>query len=354
MENFQQTLRLIEVLREEMRKLGSYDMLAGAILKESGIPVDRRKLHRLVLGEDVSLRIRELRALDTYLSPLGEGLAAKPIFERSSILAEISRSPGVVFLLGMLPRIKYERTDISHWDMRSLTQFRHDLNEFGQVRFDIEEVMYHENPIGSLQGLEKESWYSRLKTGRESVVCVGSPRVSPATEFMLAEMFGVEPFEEARAGDKQLPFYFLWPADRTNFRSRFCLDHAAIEHKDPEFAQRLETGNPKMMGLMVEDEIIRADAVGNRWKSYGVIVAQRRANGQIWLALAGLSGPSTYGVAKTVSEITRTLPYGKDSKQSPVCWAKVETEIEVNPHLPGDHRVINDIKLIDDLKVWSN
>ena len=98
-------LRLIDVLKHEHDRWRSYETLSYEIASASGgATLDRRKLKSLVEGEDVSLRISELRALDTYLGPLGEGLAAKPVFEQAAILAEIAQSLETTFFLGSFPR----------------------------------------------------------------------------------------------------------------------------------------------------------------------------------------------------------------------------------------------------------
>ena len=126
-------LRLVDVLRQQRDRLGSFDKLAQAIHTASGVSIDRRKLKNLVGDLDVSLRISELRALDTYLAPLGEGLAAKPVFERSAILAEIAQSLEVAFVLGSLPRRGFRRVDISHWDVRSMIEVLRSLNHYGRI-----------------------------------------------------------------------------------------------------------------------------------------------------------------------------------------------------------------------------
>ena len=190
----EQKLRLIDVLRREKDRKGSYDRLAQDIASVAGVTVDRRKLKNLVEGLDVSLRISEMKALDAYLGPLGEGLAAKPMFEQSAVLADIAQGTESVFLLGSLPRDDAMRIDISHWDVRSMMEVLRSLNHYGRTQIDIEEVVYRPSEGHAARSVKKDVWFARLTSDRASLVCVGSPRANRASEAVLARMFEVSPF----------------------------------------------------------------------------------------------------------------------------------------------------------------
>jgi hypothetical protein len=92
-------LRIAKVLRDQKEVVKSYSALERAIAEANGRtsgppPVDRRKLRRIADGKDVSLTLIELRALDAFLTPLGEGLADKPLLERFSARTRGSRHSG--------------------------------------------------------------------------------------------------------------------------------------------------------------------------------------------------------------------------------------------------------------------
>ena len=274
-----QQLRLIEVLRRHKRRLGSFDRLAREISESSGgTMVDRRKLKNLVDGADVSLRVSELRALDAYLAPMGEGLAAKPVFEQSGILAEMARRAAVRFVLGSIPRDRLQRNDISHWDVRSMIEILRDLNHYGRMQVDIEEVIYKSAREMAGADHKDEGWYHQLPRQDRSLVCIGSSRIARATEVVLAEMFEVEPFDAAQPGDRPLPFYFVWPEDRRHFVSRFGLDGASLRKADPQAARAITQGDSNVMALRIGSEALVVRRAGERWLTYGVIAAQRRYN----------------------------------------------------------------------------
>ncbi len=350
----EQKLRLIEVLRRERDRWGSYDRLSIEIAAASGgVTVDRRKLKNLVSGKDVSLKISELNALDAYLAPLGEGLATKPVFEQSAIMAELAQSVETTFFLGSIPRGKLGRIDISHWDVRSMIEILRSLNHYGQMQIDIEEVVYQPEKEDLAQGINDETWFARLKNGQGSLVCIGSPRVNRATEVVLSEMFDVAPFQAPLVGDEpSLPFYFIWPKDRADFVSHFSLDGPSIEGAYPVFAKEISAGNPNVMGMSFDGRVLPVHRGGEDWLTYGIIAAQRRYTGQIWLALAGLSGTSTFGVARTAKTIVEALPWAVTGKNSAVLWAVVETAVETDASLSGDKRIVRAQRIIHGPKLW--
>jgi hypothetical protein len=351
----EQKFRLIEVLRDKREDLGSYDNLSSEIkLASGGVTVDRRKLKNLVSGGNVSLKISELKALDAYLAPLGEGLAAKPIFEQSAILAELAQSVETTFFLGSFPRGKLGRIDISHWDVRSMIEILRSLNHYGQIHIDIEEVIYRPEKKGLAQDINDETWFERLKKGRGSLVCVGSPRVNRATEVVLSEMFGVAPFQAPPVDEEpSLPFKFIWPKDRADFVSHFSLDGSSIEGAYSVFAKEISAGNPDVMGMSVDGCVLPVNRGGEKWLTYGIIAAQRRYTGQVWLALAGLSGTSTFGAAHAAKTIVEALPRAETGKNSAVLWAVVETAVEKDTRLSGDKRIVTSQQIIHGPHFWQ-
>ena len=344
-------LRLMDVLRRHKEHVGSYDGLARKIQDARGTKFDRRKLKDLVEGGDVSLKITELAALDAYLAPFGEGFAANPMFEQSAILAEIVQSMEVTFILGSFPRLTYKRVDISHWDVRSMIEVLRNLNRYGRIRIDIEEVIYRSVAKRRIRAFEDEGWFGISTSERASLVCFGSPRVNRATEVLLAEMFGGAPFVPRTPSDAPLPFGFIWPKDRKNFVSCFELDDPTIARHDPAFARKIAAGDTTTMGLSVGDRLLQVRQGGKRWLSYGIIAAQRRHTGRIWLVLAGVSGASTFGASSAVWTIANAIPSADPGSNSAVLWAVVETTVETDRSLLGDQRIVTAQRIIDGPRV---
>jgi len=331
-------LRLSKILRKEKERLGSYDGLAKAISDASkGKGIDRRKLNRLAEGDDVSLRISELVALDAYLAPRGEGLSVRPLFEQAGILAELSQAASVVFLLGSQPRIPEQRIDMSRWDVRSTAEIIRDMHRYrASIHFDIEDVIYPKPD--QITGSKKEPWEKWLGETQTSLVCVGSPRACRATEVVLCKMFEVKPFAAPVRGEKKLPFYFVWPHEEHMFESRFADDGQSIQDIDPILAEEIQQRRFGAMALRTENGVLGVRQRGTAWTDYGVVVAQRRATGQIWLVLCGLSGPATYAAARAVKLILEAIPRTEPVGQhSPIVWTIVEAAIQLG-RVSGDPR----------------
>jgi hypothetical protein len=340
-------LRFAKVLAEKKDQLGSFVALAREIEKSSSpnYPgIDRRKLTRIVAGDDVSLSISELMALDSYLAPLGEGLAEKPLFEEPWLLSGLLEKDSVLMLLGSYPRSKDRRNDLSRWDVWAMAKLIRGIEKMRPTsRIHIDDVLNKEKtPVGEL----KES-IMPLLTGRESVCCIGSPRACLAAELMLAEMFEVDPFVKPKTLSS--PFYLIWSHQHCSYES-------ALAFK----AEDLRTTNRKM-ALEIDKDSKRALKVGKtfyisghredeqEWKEYGVAVGQRRANGHVWLVVMGLSGPATYATAAAVgSQMTGTLPEpSKKGTNAPIRWALVEATVVDTGVGPGDTREVVNMRVLE-------
>ena len=347
-----ENLRLASVLAREARRLGSFDQLAKDIKKFSGGLVDRRKLKRLTEGVDVSIRLKELVALDAYLGRLGEGLSEKPLFDRPGILEALGHSGDVLIFFSAYPRESLERTDIIHWDIESLAEVIRDINRYGSaVHLEIEKVM---NLLPGQRSREKlERWKRHLLDDGPSLISIGSPRACRASEFMLAEMFGTEPYVVPAGASKGLPFQFAWPPQGRRRRSSFTMGARDLRRLAPELAEKINVENGKAEALKIGDEVLGVDTSKADWNSYGIIAAQRRRTGKIWLVLAGLSGPATLATASAVRLVMSNMPAPEQPGQhSQVLWCVVEARIEQTPSLPGDGRELMDRMLLGKPRYW--
>ncbi len=362
-----QKLRLSEILKAKRTALGSFDALAKAITEAGGgIGVDRRKLQRLVAlagqdlkagdiaksENDVNLRISELVALNAFLSPTGDGLAAHPIFDQPSILAALTERSELVFLHAAQPNDKRQSTEVSVWDVRCQAEIMNSVNAYrANIGITMQEVMNREpknRPDGEIGGWEK--WFADDRDA--SIVSIGSPRACRASERMLAKMFKVEAFEKTVRAEQSLPFHFIWARRTDKFGSRFAGDAYSIKRLDSQLASAIRRNPLTSMGLRVGDTVHPARMGGETWKDYGIIAAQRRRSGQLWLALCGLTGPTTYAAAKAVRSLINVIPQNPVGKNSAVQWAVVEADIE-KTDMPGDARRVIRQEIIDGPKVWT-
>lgn len=362
------TLYLSEVLREHLKRWKSYLGLekviteANAHLQEQGssggkkkprLKVDRRKLGKIMRGENVSLTRDELVALDNYLTPFGQGLGEKPYFVKERILKSLGEYGVVTFLLGAMPDRERLTNDMSEWDVKAMTEILRGMYIFREsVHFDIESVLFSDSKEHTPG--ETDQWHAVFREDGPSVCAIGSPRACHGTEFMLAKMFGVEAF---RPATKPLPFQFIWQRGKrdSNFHSAFALTEKQIEKFSPRTRKEiLESGNSALKLHDMDEPLIALRRGEYRWKDYGVVAAQRLSGGQVWLAVAGLSGTTTYATAVAIrTTLEATVPQAQQGNPSPVLWAVVESEIkEQVGGGGGEKRSVGAPRIIHGPKHW--
>ena len=360
-----QTLRLSEVLAAMKRKYGSFDALAKEIAEGGGgATIDRRKLQKLAALEgmdleredfvrmkgDVNLRISELVALNKFLTPMGAGLATRPIFNQPTILATLAERPEVVFMFGAKPDEKRKNIEVSVWDVRCQAEILNSVNSYrANTRIKMEDVI---SRAPEKDGKEFGGWEKWFTDNHDaSIVCIGSPRACRASEIMLAKMFGVKPFEDVKRAAETLPFHFIWARDTDPFGSRFAADAGSIERLDGALARAMRRDPKTAMGLLVNNTVLPAPYQGDRWIDYGIIAAQRRSSGGLWLALCGLSGPTTYAAAKAAKTLADIIPPAPVGEHSKVQWAVVKSVID-NNEMPGDSREVAGQEISGQPEVW--
>ena len=314
-------LRIAGVLAKQKDKLKSYVKLQIEISQASGIFVDRRKLKKIVDGEDVAISRSDFAAIDAYLAPMGESLAEKPLFEAPRILPGLVAKENVLVLLGSNPGSENLRADLSLWDLRAMMALKGGINAVRpQTLVDIVDVEFKP---GVRPNPDARKARPELFDERVSVCSIGSPRACWASESMMAEMFGVPAFGEP---DPTLPFHFVWSPKIENLPpSTFAVAVVSLKGVEGVDARALSLKGAR--GLKVGRRVFVAESAGRRWKSYGVIVSQRRATGQVFLVLAGLSAPATLGTALAlVNKSTGTLPEPSEGGRGhgPVRWAIIE------------------------------
>jgi hypothetical protein len=183
---------------------------------------------------------------------------------------------------------------------------------------------------------------SYLKDPGRSVCAIGSPRASFATEWMLAKMFGLKPFSNP---SEVVPLRFLWSPEITlPYDSAFSPGLKDGRKSRPR--SKKTPGDQARAALVIGDEnggksYVDSSPTGEEQttgRSFGVVLAQQRAAGDVWMVVAGLTGPATFGCASAVAEgSTGAVPEsrGGDSK---IRWDVVATTVERTGDLQGDPR----------------
>ena len=315
--------------------------------------VNRRMLAKIRdKPEKVGLTWNVLIALNTYFRKRGLGLQQLPILETRGVLEPLMDSSRVVFMLGAKPRPEERRNDISLWDTRSQAELLTQTSRLDVHRvFDIEPVLWR-TPIEPA-AMHSERWHRILEEDQASVISIGSPLASLSSEVMLARMFGVEQFKAPsfRAG-KQVPFFFVWlPKSIRHFRSAFALTWRELQPEYASIASRVRRN--QCAAFILEGTPHGVSSEGKAWTMHGIIAAQRRAAGNVWLVISGLTGPATYGVATMVKEISAELPWAK-GKHAKVLWVPVKVKIKAGKTTPwsGDTREIVEASFDGEPRLW--
>ena len=106
---------------------------------------------------------------------------------------------------------------------------------------------------------------------------------------------------------------------------------------------------------MITDDAVLLDRVTPRRSgdTYGVCVAQRRKNGQVWLALAGVTGAATFVAAKLAKNLTTPLRERDRGPDSSVYWAVIKARVLQDPKLPFVNlRQFAEEAIVSGLQVW--
>ena len=338
--------------------------------------ISRRALEKLAHHpHHVSLRYSQLVALDNFLSARGEGLDRHPLFQKPGILDCLVETPRVAFLLGSTPRQSEQRNDLSRWDTRAMAGLLHEIclrstalySGRRSVEFEIEDVLL-DFPV-RLEKLMAQPWHRWLRDKNCSLISVGSPRACHASEVILAQMFGLKPFEKNEAGGVQPPFAFIWPetepgesgrspktsrlkGNPRSFQSRFALSAADIDRREPELSRLIREG--KACAFKFGDTIYPVVPGEKPFKMYAVIAAQRRRDSQTHVVIAGLSGPATFAAAAKVKEFMTALPHVPREESSVIyrpVWALISTEGQEGQ--PGDIRKVKSYGFLGEPQEWK-
>lgn len=312
--------------------------------------VDRRKLKAIAVGAPFTISTDELIALDNYFSLSGDGLGDRPLFARQSVLEELAKGARIIFLLGAFPRDEEVRNDVNLWDVKAfqevlsgLYRFREGIpNALQDIPFLNAEGVHNQDPAvcGHI-----------LHQNRPNACGIGSPRASVATETMLCKMFTINPFT---ISSEPLPFKFIWPLDDYREHKRFV---SAFEATAEEIAalqgHHWSIKPERRRALVVNGRIYEVVPERSKpWSDYGIIALQRQMDGQIWLVLAGITGPATFACAIACrTRMNIAIPRAGEAP-SPVVWALVHATVAEQTQGIGDIRRVESVDLVGKPQHW--
>ncbi len=352
------TLRLQLLVAREIRRAESASRLSKLIKEAntqagSKLTVDRRTLLKIRDAPDkVALTLNILTALHNYYKQFGEGFNKLPILSTCGLVEPLFDAQRVVFMLGAKPRPAERRVDLSRWDALALAELVKEASRFDRRHeFDIEDILWR-NPVDA-SAIKSEKWYSLLDMDQTSVISIGSPIAALSSEVMLARMFQVAPFESPRFTTLPLPFYFAWvPRVTRGFRSAFGLTWRELMPEFKELAQALRQNRSSAFILNGRPHAVPIES--KSWTMFGVIAAQRRASGSVWLVVSGLAGPATLAAARLLKLVSAELPFA-GNQNSKVLWMPIKVTIKTgrpSSVASGDLREIVDAELVGEPNFW--
>jgi hypothetical protein len=291
--------------------------------------------------------------LDTYFRHIGKLVHEPPLLAHPSLISTLVRTPRVHFFHGAKPRPKERRVDVSCWD---LDAGAHVLTAASRAcarcEFDIDHVLWH-SPA-SRHTIRAEPWLRLLDDDQHSLVSIGSPLASLSSEVMRARMFGVEPFQTPAAeAALRLPFWYCWaPRVAGKFRSGFALTPKELQALNPDIARRVAANQSNAFGL--DGNVSEVPRTGRSWRMLGMVAAQRRPAGNLWMVLSGLAGPATCAAARVVAEIHAFVPW-EAHRASPVVLAPVIAQVREGPANParGDIRELEKVELLGPPRLYT-
>jgi hypothetical protein len=318
----QRELRLKHLLQGHLDRLGgSLSALERAINEAARRPhaIDRRKLKSLLAGKNVTLRISELEALDDFLNNYHQGLAFVPLFERPALLETLVAMKQVHFLVGA--RSIKKNLSVSHFDTEA---YGHIARFLTSPRLEV--VLMHTQRRRGVRNIQIESWEWALQS-EKAVVAIASPLSNRGTNRMLELMFGLpsyvspSPFE----GRRRPELAFVMPEPHLSRAASSFVESPA--HMPGKRAHEI---HDRCWALRVGEELFvsQEEQGDQRWSTtYGVIVAQRRASGQIWVVVAGLHGAGTHAAACALPAAEISLASGRQGADGPVHVRVVEAHV---------------------------
>jgi hypothetical protein len=126
-----------------------------------------------------------------------------------------------------------------------------------------------------------------------------------------------------------------------------------LEPDNPELAGRVQ--RDETTAFILGEDVHETKRQGSEWTMYGVIAAQRRAAGNVWMVVAGHAGPATFGAATMVKQIADELPWSVN-RPSKVLWVPVKVHVRAREPKPtdGDIREVVSAEFDGKPRIWPD
>jgi hypothetical protein len=352
-------LRVLRLVREAVKNSNANHVLEeinqANIDVGSGYRISRSLMRGMLSNPDgVAFTRKHLVALHIYFrATQGISFQHTPILESRGIYEALGDKQRLVFMYGAKPRPEEQRTDNSRWDTRSNGEL---IQQFtlagGQHKIESMDVLWS-HPVDPAV-IRAEPWFHVIEDDQASIVSIGSPLAALSSEVIMARMFGVTPFMPPKVTKRhQVPFFFVWLHKiAADFRSAFGLSVEDLETDHPSLSERVQSN--ASTAVVIGDEVRESPTLANEWTMYGIIAAQRRAAGNVWLVVAGLHGPATFGAATVVKDICEELPWPSKGK-STVLWVPVKVLVRAGQAraTDGDIREVVKAELEGSPRFWT-
>ena len=297
--------------------------------------IARPKLMQLCTDKDGKVRLSgaELCAIDELVANLKRngkaddsliGLSESSILSKADTMEAIEkcRKP-VLFVLGSRRSECAGRTvqDIRSWDCRSMGQVFRIMGRLRNVHVQVADC----RPTMSDHELQRSTWFATAQKDKTSIISIGSVHACGATEWLLSHMFGLVPFKPGNLASK-LPFYFIWsPRIAKDLVGSTSLGWQDIRRVDSSGAVKVQSDLAWGMRIGEEMHYILKDRTGAQ-PMPGVFAAQGQPDGQVFVAICGITGPATFAVASILKEIKDELPFRSQNEPGRVLWGAVKVE----------------------------
>ena len=357
-------LRLSRILRDEIERCGSVVQLAKSIERanQGRLKLDRRKLSAIADGnEDFSLKRQDIFAIEAYLTTVGTSLTEHPILENCGVVNEYSKHDQVACFVACAEGGTEDtpRCSAGIWDFRSYSHVARQIKAVCNAHLPLYEIeRLSMSKLAVMPPSQRVNRARSLLANRSSVCSVGALFVSHLSEYMLAEMLGVSPFEAPTAASTLVPILFVCypPKNQPEFRvaSRFSIAANDLRHTElssgansQDVVEKIQSGDAR--AIVVNKQVLPILFREKTYFDYGVIAAQIRPDGKLWTVVFGMSGPGTCAAAERLSDVLVELePSSQDELRTVIAVVKAPVERMVDdatdsgPNLSPEDRVLGE------------
>lgn len=260
--------------------------------------------------------ISDLRAITTFLALHGETV---DLFEPCTLINSLVNTGHVICTIPVLKRVQalsaqrgdeYAREYVGALDVHSFNEILQAVHRSQPTaRVELEQVpRYALDEVAIGRQRDHAQMQSLLELSEPSICCIGGLLVSSLPEIMISRMFEVKPFHRTSIlhHARRLPLSFTWGSQD----NRELLKSQLLRTVQDLADSGLEVGTDvletirmnRANAIVVDDHVFAARFREEAYSDYGIVVAQRRDK-QLWVVVAGLSGPGTYAASCQLENI---------------------------------------------------